>query len=555
MASGKNPLILMMALAMPGASQALGLGDMRVDSALNERLVAEIDIVGATATELSELRAAVANRETFLRYGADRPAFLASAVFKVAQDRQGRPVLAVRSAEAFTEPLVNFLVDLSWHNGELVREYSLLLDPPQLAQPSKLAAASAASHTPPAALDVPAGRIDPPREQPKPSSRARNARKMTHVKVGAKATLRGIAWRVGERSNSDLEKMMLAVFRANPGAFDGNINRLHRGAVLIIPSHAQVAAIPKAEAQREIHAQMAAWRHIATTATPPGILLTASTAAPVAPETLDTRLKTLEHQLIEVNSILQSQNQKLVELRQQAAQAEQPPHPAPQNNVYARRAPLVAASAPLQAPPTHSRLVPILGGIGLLASALAGVYFGLRRRVSKPTVSLAAADADAHAHSDAVEPPIPAIAPVETVNPLQAGAPPVDVTRVEEVRLDYNLVDLDMTAQYVNMPSALNEQAVVKERRSNLADVLRLAIEREPDRHDLRMKLLELYYSAAATNRRGFLDVVQNLARDHGHMQADEWEKIAFMGRQIAAENPLFAREEQDGDDELANCA
>jgi Tfp pilus assembly protein FimV len=48
MSNGKNPLMLMMALAMPGASHALGLGDIHVDSELNERLVAEIDLVGAT---------------------------------------------------------------------------------------------------------------------------------------------------------------------------------------------------------------------------------------------------------------------------------------------------------------------------------------------------------------------------------------------------------------------------------------------------------------------------------------------------------------------------
>src|ERR1700678_840292 len=133
MSSGKNPLVLMMALSMPGAANALGLGDIHVDSGLNERLAAEIDIVGATATELTELQAAVANRETFLHYGADRPGFLSSTTFKVTQDSQGRPVLAVRSSESFTEPVVNFLVDLHWRYGEMIRQYTLLLDPPGLA--------------------------------------------------------------------------------------------------------------------------------------------------------------------------------------------------------------------------------------------------------------------------------------------------------------------------------------------------------------------------------------------------------------------------------------
>ena len=129
MSSGINPLVWMMALSMPGAAQALGLGDIHVDSGLNERLAAEIEIVGATPLELAELKAAVANRETFLHYGAERPAFLASTTFRVAQDVHGRPVLAVRSTETFTEPVVNFLVDLNWRNGQLIRQYTLLLDP------------------------------------------------------------------------------------------------------------------------------------------------------------------------------------------------------------------------------------------------------------------------------------------------------------------------------------------------------------------------------------------------------------------------------------------
>jgi len=126
--------------------------------------------------------------------------------------------------------------------------------------------------------------------------------------------------------------------------------------------------------------------------------------------------------------------------------------------------------------------------------------------------------------------------------------------RIDPTRLDYNLLDLDLTAQHVQMPSVLNESAVVKERRTNLADVLKLAIEREPDRHDLRMKLLELYYAAAASNRQAFLDVVQKFARDRDYLHTEQWDKIAFMGRQIASENPLFA-EESSADDDLADCA
>src|SRR5216684_8380481 len=164
MSNGKNPLMLMMALSMPGAGHALGLGDIHVDSGLNERLAAEIDIVGATPLDLIDLRAAIANRDTFLRYGADRPSFLSSTTFKVTRDSQGRPVLAVRSTESFTEPVVNLLVDLNWGYGELVRQYTLLLDPagfasalPPQAPFGRLAASSVpTSPDVPGSPDVPA---------------------------------------------------------------------------------------------------------------------------------------------------------------------------------------------------------------------------------------------------------------------------------------------------------------------------------------------------------------------------------------------------------------
>ena len=76
MSHGKMAMMLMTALALPRAAGALGLGEIHVESALNEPLAAEIDIVGATDEDLSGITAAIANRDTFVRYGVERPAFL-----------------------------------------------------------------------------------------------------------------------------------------------------------------------------------------------------------------------------------------------------------------------------------------------------------------------------------------------------------------------------------------------------------------------------------------------------------------------------------------------
>jgi pilus assembly protein FimV len=689
MSSGKNPLMLMMALSVPGAAHALGLGDIHVDSGLNERLAAEIDIVGANPLELAGLRAAVASREVFQRYGADRPGFLSSATIKVTQDSQGRPVLAIRSTESFTEPVVNLLVDLTWGHGELVRQYTLLLDPagfasvppaptPALAETNHLTASNNpvspnVPAAPPAATPIVetktqtlARQVDPPVDQSEPKVAERTVRKTTRIKVGAKATLRGVAWRVGERSEPDLQRMMIAIFRANPAAFDGNINRLHRGAVLTIPSHAEAATISKAEAKREVHAQMTAWhapaRAAASSATTPvagASVPTATVAAtsvaaasvpsgPVAgtppnaaisngaidgssntntaeSQALGRRVQSLEQELTAMKGVLDSERDQLVELRQQDARAGKP---------VLRAAPQAVGTPQAQPKSGHrTALIPIVAGLGLLSAALAALYVGLRRRVpalkasrneavaappdAAPDKAADVADAGAVASEGMVDAllagtPDPAQEPAQgrgqddaqtyacddtrideealaashedeathPMLPIISAGPPAGRSeigtgaasraaeqeptvslqvessnlRMEATRLDYNLLDLDMTVQHVHMPSALNEHAVVKERRTNLADVLKLAIEREPDRHDLRMKLLELYYSAAATNRKAFLEVVQKFARDRDYLQTEQWDKIAFMGRQIASDNPLFT-EESAADDDLANCA
>jgi hypothetical protein len=100
--------------------------------------------------------------------------------------------------------------------------------------------------------------------------------------------------------------------------------------------------------------------------------------------------------------------------------------------------------------------------------------------------------------------------------------------------------------EHVVMGSRLNEPKSFVERRKNPADVLRQAIEREPDRSDLRLKLLELYYTAAAENRRAFLNATRQLAKNEKLASPEDWSRIADMGRTIAPDDELFADELDD---------
>ena len=699
MSRGQNPLVLMMALSLPGAAQALGLGEIHVNSALNEPLAADIDIIGATAEELSSLTASIANKDTFRRFGAELPAFLASTTFKVSHDVKGKPVLVIRSTDSFTEPVVNLLVDLRWHNGEVIRQYSLLLDPAGFPAATQMAAAVRSAAAPPATYALPATIALPATvaaatntvaSAAAPSPAAATTRATTHVKIGAKATLRGVAWRVGARSDSDIKKTMLAIFRANPHAFEGNINRLRLGAVLTIPSAADISTISKQDASREIRAQMAAWRSspqkartaaarvpaipAVPDATP--VPATASTDAADAPSAaskavgdaaeaaaLNLRVQSLEQGLHDIQGQLERENDKLLGLQAQVKNAEQ------------------AVDEPVAAPaPRQWLLTSLIGSLALLAGAL-GAMFLKRRPPAAPKIH--AADSSPAANAPKVdetskpaepvvaEEPAPSETPRTVPRPLwqlelsaarnyvddeseatagdqksaaknteiaapakhavtvnedelraayedtldlsgetailaaeyaaasgetanlpaatvnlnahtlrtaAVAAEPVtadesaaaesatfddsatvmvsaEALHVDTTRLDYNLVDLDLTAQHVQMPSVLHERVVVKERRTNLVDVLKKAVEREPDRRDLRMKLLETYYAAAAANRLAFLEVVQKLARERGRLEEGEWDKIALMGKQIAADSALFSGDSEDEDDKLADCA
>jgi pilus assembly protein FimV len=115
---------------------AIGLGDINLDSALNEPLRAEIELLSATPEELANLNVTLASAETFSRYGIDRPFFLQDIEFNVQPTGPNGAVVQIRSRSPITEPFLTFLVEATWSSGRLLREYTVLLDPPTYAPPA-----------------------------------------------------------------------------------------------------------------------------------------------------------------------------------------------------------------------------------------------------------------------------------------------------------------------------------------------------------------------------------------------------------------------------------
>src|SRR6056297_3804920 len=89
--------ILSLILA-PGAALSLGLGDIRLNSYLNQPLDAEIGLSVSSAEELETLSVALASRESFSRFGLERPRYLDDLEFSVRSTGPGQAVVEVSSS-------------------------------------------------------------------------------------------------------------------------------------------------------------------------------------------------------------------------------------------------------------------------------------------------------------------------------------------------------------------------------------------------------------------------------------------------------------------------
>jgi pilus assembly protein FimV len=163
-------LWLLPVLLLASQSWALGLGDIRLSSALNEPLRAEIDLLAATPEELENLTIQLSSVETFERYDLDRPLFLSGMQFRLVRSGgvEGN-IIRITSSEPITEPFITFLVEAVWSRGRLLREYTLLLDPPTFAPPPATQATQAVS-APTRAAQTDSGQIQ--RTAPLPAAPA-----------------------------------------------------------------------------------------------------------------------------------------------------------------------------------------------------------------------------------------------------------------------------------------------------------------------------------------------------------------------------------------------
>jgi len=270
-----------LATMAPGLAAALGVGEYELNSYLNEPLDMTVELHDLGGLSKDEILANLATQEAFDAAGVDRGYFLSDLKFDVAVNG-GNGVLHIRSKQPVREPYLNFLVEFLWPTGRLMREYTILLDPPSYADGDSLS--PAVSKPSPRPADQPQASADTTPAQPpaRPSTRPAPAdsdvadrdTSSAGPRAGAAssdgdATYRVRAsdtmWRIARRqrpsSDVSVQQMMLAIQDNNPDAFiDDNVNLVREGAVLRIPSEDQVRRLSSREALSRVASQNREWR-------------------------------------------------------------------------------------------------------------------------------------------------------------------------------------------------------------------------------------------------------------------------------------------------------
>jgi pilus assembly protein FimV len=612
--------LLSPSLMWPASSWALGLGEIHLNSALNEPLNAEIDLIAAAPDELNALRATLANRDAFTRYGIDRPPFLSTLTFKVGKGKDGRDALLVRSTDAIPEPFVTFLVEVNWARGRLMREYTVLLDPPMYT-PGE-AASSAAPVTSPTVAAAPARRPAPSPAMPPPATpRASSASQSSNAGGESASPITGTTYRVGEgdtltkiarslrsASPAGVDQTMMAIYRANPDAFGGNINILRRGAVLRVPGADEIAALNQSEAMSEVHRQMDAWRgggggtadgHLRLVTPSTGGAAAGggeSSAAKAEEQALRDRVKDLEGQLAESHRLIDIRNSELSALQRKlgvppTAPPQTQPQPSAAQPGAAQPSPAPSAGAPPPSPPVSTPLPPpvqsesqpapapipapapavqkkpavsstesgswidwvaanwwvpaavIIALIVLLAFAAWRRRQGGAGDLSRLEATDVADFRDPSAKLAGMRKGDDSFVVEESGEHRQPefgeatdrlGDTHSDIKSADDTMSSESAVNLDqgdpLAEADFHMAYGLYDQA---------ADLVRIALEREPDRRDLRLKLLEIYFVWG--NKDAFLQTAKGLEATRDRAPAGEWDKIVIMGKQICPDEPLFA--------------
>lgn len=634
-------LALAVAVAMAsGKAFALGLGEIKLNSALNEPFNAEIQLITDRPAELEGAVVRLAPQDAFRQAGVEWPAVLSDLKFSVVKEG-GATVVKVTSSQPIREPFLDFIVQLQWPAGRLLREYTVLLDPPifggEKAAPvtAPVTAPQVNAPRPPLTPTAPAAPADAapgssagkPRSAPSAAATAPRPAQVSAPGTYGPTRRTDTAWAVAQQVRPDsgisIEQAMLALLEANPEAFYGhNVNNLLAGFVLRVPARELMTALPARDAQREVSRQYQQWRQDRSGAAPTAAPLAAAPAAPgpnaaaapsadktdqsgrlrlAAPgdskipapgagggnidilrndlaialesadaarrenEELRSRLSALEGQIDSMQRLMTLKDGTLSQMQGQAEAPQAPAAPlvtppasvesAPTAQQPPQAAPQPAAKpAPTEPPQTNDffadpMLLGALGGGALLLLAVAWLVARRRRAASEdeaqrfePIVMQAAAEAAAAKQARADNTVEAAMASAESAPMPQVTAVADEVARSAEGLSAQTAGDLDMahTAEGDIDPIVEADVYLAYRRYQQAEALIQTALAKEPQRLELKVKLLEIHY--AARNAEAFESLAEALHNQlWQHPDEALWQRVVAMGAELLPNHVLFS--------------
>lgn len=286
-------MVAILMWVLPGWAYALGLGDIELNSYLNEKLDARIELIGVTPEEMASLRVTLASPADFVRAGMEFHPSLGMLQFAPVTPTGGNPYVRIFTKDSFREPFLNFLIEVNWGKGRIIREYTLLIDPPTLvsAPPVVTEAAVSRSAQQQSGVAESAGAVAAPSDKtggenglfpriPIEAETTPAASKMQTAQAPGGSvqqyttkrndTLWGIANKVRPDRTVSVEQAMMGIYRQNPEAFQGNnINRLKAGYVIKVPGREVMTSMTTGEARAESARQYREWKALRTQARRP----------------------------------------------------------------------------------------------------------------------------------------------------------------------------------------------------------------------------------------------------------------------------------------------
>ena len=563
-----------LALLIPAGALALGLGNISMNSALDQHLKAEIPIQSATAEELEGLEVNLAPDSMFVQYGIERPAFLDGLQFEIVKGADGKSYIQLSSSKPIREPFLNFLVEAKWPSGRALRQFTVLVDPPTM-----MAAVP---------VQVAPARVPAPARERQGDAGASQSLLSTDNNTGeieygpsrANDTLWGVARAMRGNRDVSIHQVMLAVLRDNPDAFyRNNVNNLKMGYVLRINDSASLTSISRAEAEREISRQYQDWKNDRTgsSSTTPAVADSSATEESVrsADESavssqaesaqlkltsagktdqsqaqgeatsaamddvnerlaianeqllvnnqettaLTERLGKLEGQLESLQRLVQLKDNQLAEIQQRAKEAAAAVTPATQAEPVAEG----LFDSPLA-----------LGLIALVIALIAALGYMLFQRRQQAEYQESILDQSAAPVSE-----IPTGTTTET--------PAVTSSSIEKDDSESSLLTDFSTTSMEGLQSDIGEIDPISEadvylaygRYTQAEEIIENALKNDADREEYHTKLLEIYH--AADEKEKFLGAAQ---RYHGvlggNLLGDGWVKVCAMGRELQLDNALF---------------